>query len=103
MPHTITYEGESTVALDAVLAYIAPDGGSGIGGWFVDIEHTREEDGAPVTTSGWVDDFINPPPGDAVGPRVILQVAHVGDDGSPHRTGQTTTIPTDSMFALNVP
>jgi hypothetical protein len=105
MSHTIEYGGESSVAVDAVLAYLATqrEGCE----WYVEIEDVNG-----IFTTGWVTKFEGA--GDDAwngsGPAVTLDESSkddyallAGKDPAPFRNGRTITIPTIDIIRLEIP
>lgn len=101
MAHTIHYEGESTVALDAVLAYVAPNGGAGVGGWFVELDTDNGHGDEPGRVEGYVSDFLLHGQQTELGPCVVIAETVPGDPET--RTGRTITVPTAHIATLTIP
>ena len=95
MAHTIRYEGESTVALDAVLAYIAPGGGAGVGGWYVEVAYDNGRGDAEARVEGWVEEWA---------PGIHTGAIATCEPGDPERlTGRTVALTTDQIATLTIP
>lgn len=99
MAHTINYQGEATVALDAVLADIAPEGGAGQGGWFIELT-TNDQDETPRTVQGYVHEFL---PSSMVTPEARVVIAETVEGEPEARTGVLLTIPTTHIDYLTIP
>lgn len=99
MAHTIEYQGEATTALDAVLADIAPNGGVGRGGWFIEVT-TNDQDERPRTVQGYVHEWL---PSSMVSPEARVVIAETVEGEPETRTGALLTIPTTHIEHLTIP
>lgn len=89
MAHSITYDGDATVAVDAVLKFLASDDYDG--DWFVEV---TTHDG--TTVSGHVEAFVGPVGGGAV-------TLRPSKDGEPDRSVHATTVNTADVADLYIP